>query len=132
MDVRRVAVLASACLLLLCGCLLESQQTGRLQGAVVSGPTCPAEPDDAPPSGGCRDQPVTGADIVERPRGGGADVTASTDQKGVYEVELPPGEYLVVPQDVPGLLGTPEPAEVTVVADQTTTAPPLRYDTGVR
>ena len=132
MDVRYVAVLGAACLFLLSGCAHESQQTGRLQGAVVSGPTCPVEPADTPPSGGCRDQPVSVADIIVRPRDGGADLTATTDNNGAYEVALPPGEYLVLPQEVPGLLGTPESKGVTVVADQTTTAPPLRYDTGIR
>lgn len=132
MDVRYVAVLIAAYLLLLSGCANESQQTGRLQGAVVSGPTCPAEPDDAPPSPGCEDQPVAGADIIVRPEDGREDVTVETDEGGTYEIELRPGEYLVVPQEVPGLLGTPESTEVTVVADRTTTAPPLRYDTGIR
>lgn len=128
---RQVAAFSAACLLLN-ACAEDGQQMGHLEGLVVSGPTCPAEPDDESPSTGCEDQPVAGATIVVRAQDGGKAVSVATDETGAYNIELTPGDYLVVPQEVQGLLGTPEPTRATLVAGQATTMVPLRYDTGIR
>jgi hypothetical protein len=46
-------------------------------------------------------------------------------------VPLPAGSYVVQAQPANGLMGTPEPQDVTVV-DGTITPVVLAYDTGIR
>jgi hypothetical protein len=94
---------------------------------VLAGPICPVETPDQP----CRDQPVVGVIIrIDDPEGTEV-ARVVTDSEGRYRLSLPGGSYRIVAQPHQGLMGTPEPVEVEVGADQTTIVD-LIYDTGIR
>ena len=98
-----------------------------VEGRVHAGPTCPTMSD--PPAPGCEDQPVGGAHLVILDPSGGRVTEVVTDTSGRFAVELPGGEYTLVPQPVEGLLGTAPEQEFAVPgADELDVA----YDTGIR
>lgn len=103
--------------------------TGVL-GTVTAGPTCPVEPD--PPDPACAERPVAEAVLVFTDPTGTevAHVTSAAD--GSFSVELAPGPYRVTAEPVEGLMGTPGPIEVEVVAGQPMTEIRVSYDTGIR
>lgn len=100
-----------------------------IRGTATAGPVCPVERN--PPDPSCAPRPVAGATIVIRDGSGSQVAVAISGQDGSYFVALPPGEYVVDPQPVQGLLGTAaqEPAHVDAGA---VTDVPLEYDTGIR
>ena len=100
-----------------------------VQGTAHAGPTCPVvRPGDA----SCADRPVTGAVIVVTDVGGTEVARVTTDATGAFRIPLPKGEFILRPQPVSGVLGTPGP--VSVVVDAAANPPPidLAYDTGIR
>ncbi len=109
---------------------LPAQPVG-VAGFVMAGPVCPLERN--PPDLACADRPVPGATLVVLDAAGTVVARVSAGATGGYLVELPPGQYRLVPQPVPGLLGRPQPLAFRVAADATG---PLRldveYDTGIR
>jgi hypothetical protein len=103
----------------------SSAATGELRVRVSAGPACPVE--TVPPDPKCAPHAVKQAVIVlDGPERISVDVRG-----GVATVDIPAGTYRVVAKPVSGLMGTPQPTMVTVVAGHTT---PLRlsYDTGIR
>jgi hypothetical protein len=110
-----------------------SSAAGNLSGVATAGPVCPVE---RPGDSACAPRPVVGAVIVvTRPDGTElARVTTALD--GRFSLELPAGEYLLVPQPVEGLHGTASAVPFTVGStDQPGPSPSLlhvEYDTGIR
>jgi hypothetical protein len=103
---------------------------GTVTGVALAGPTCPVVRE--PPDPACDDRPVSGAEIVVLDARGDEVERARTDDAGAFLVELPAGEYQLVPQPVEGLLGTPA-ALAIVVGDQEDSGPlTIQYDTGIR
>jgi len=98
-----------------------------VEGVVHAGPTCPVVRE--PPDPACADQPVAGAELVVLDASGREVIRVRTDAEGRFQAELPAGRYMLAPQPVAGLLGTPAPIDFTVPAEQ-----PLdvAYDTGIR
>lgn len=133
MTRRTLAIIGA---LLLAGCLpvptpTPAGGTGTLSVTAVAGPVCPVEQD--PPDPACAPRSVAGARVFVQP-GDGRDILVAqgaTDADGVFELELPTGDYIVIGGEVEGLMGLPEPVTVAVVAGQTTTVT-LTYDTGIR
>jgi hypothetical protein len=101
-----------------------------VRGIVTAGPTCPVVTD--PPNPACADRPVAGAVLVFTDASGAevARVTSAAD--GTFAVELAPGAYRLTAAPVDGLMGTPEPMDVGVEADQPMTELTVSYDTGIR
>lgn len=102
--------------------------TVAVEGYVHAGPVCPVVQD--PPDPACDDRPVAGAELdVFDGSGNAIDVATSSDD-GTFTLNLPVGDYLIVPRAVDGLLGTAGPQEFSVG----TVAPSLdiAYDTGIR
>jgi hypothetical protein len=98
-----------------------------IAGRALAGPVCPVE--RSPPDPGCSPRPVAGTEI--RVLQGGDEVTrTSTDSLGRFLVMVGAGTYVVEPQPVQGLLGTPAP--VTVVIGSSRVEVDLAYDTGIR
>jgi hypothetical protein len=56
--------------------------------------------------------------------------TLTTDASGRFAVELPPGSYRLVADNVQGLMRSPEPVNVTVKGSVEDVQ--LSYDTGIR
>lgn len=102
--------------------------TGVLVQA-LAGPVCPVEQD--PPDPACAPRPVVGA-IVRVLDGQGQEIAAGQlDATGSALIPVAPGAYVVVPEAVEGLMGTPGPQDVVVV-DGRATPVALAYDTGIR
>jgi hypothetical protein len=102
-----------------------------IHGSVTAGPVCPVE---RPGDSACAPRPVAGAVIVATTPGGKevARVTSATD--GSFALDLPAGDYVLVPQPVTGLMSTAQPLSISVPATGSPTPTPLsvRYDTGIR
>lgn len=121
--------------LVLAGCVPaptgSADGAGVIQVEVVAGPVCPVEED--PPDPNCDPRPVAGARIFVQP-GDGRDILvaeARSDEAGRASIEIAAGDYIVVGGEVEGLMGRPEPTNVSVSAGRTTTVT-LVYDTGIR
>ena len=94
----------------------------------TAGPTCPvAQPGDP----ACAPRPVAGAPISILDAQGTTVASVLTDAAGHASFALPPGDYVVQPQAVEGLMGVAESQTVTVV-DGAATVVELSYDTGIR
>ena len=100
-----------------------------IRGLATAGPVCPVE--RVPPDPACAPRPVAGAKVVIRDASGTEVATPVTGSDGAFFVELQPGDYLVEPQPVQGLLGTAAQQSVSV-GDGSVTAVQLDYDTGIR
>ena len=98
-----------------------------IAGRVLAGPVCPVE--RSPPDPACSPRPVGGA-VIRILQGGDEVVRTSTDSLGRFLIPVDAGTYVVEPQAVQGLLGTPAPVAV-VVADARVDVD-LAYDTGIR
>lgn len=115
--------------LLLAACSArESPPPVTLAVRAVAGPVCPVETD--PPKPECADRPVAGAVIVIRDAGGNEAARVPTGEDGTFSLDLLPGDYLVEPQPVEGLLGTAPLVQVTLAAAPV--AVTVTYDTGIR
>ena len=108
-----------------------SAAVGRtgIRGRALAGPVCPVE--KIPPDPACAPRPVVGAMIVVRDASGAEIARGTTGADGTYVVEVAAGGYVVEPQPVKGLLGTPPPQSVTVT-DGVAATVDLAYDTGIR
>jgi hypothetical protein len=128
---RTVALLlAIAALVAACQQPAATGPTTTVSGLVVAGPTCPVVRD--PPDPACEDRPVAGADIVAVDAQGQEVARASTDDDGGFTLDLPAGEYQLVPQPVEGLLGTASPTAIVVVDGAPLEPVTILYDTGIR
>ena len=102
--------------------------TVDVAGYVHAGPVCPVA--QVPPDPACDDRPVVGAELLVLDSVGEVVAEIITDSEGAFIVALPPGEYLLVPQPVAGLMGTAEPTPFRAAA--TTPFLDVAYDTGIR
>jgi len=103
---------------------------GGISGTLTAGPTCPVQ--RQPPDPACAERPVAGAHVrVTRPDGVLV-ATVTADVAGHFTLELAPGTYVVAPQPVEGLMGTPAEQDVTVAADGSMAEVSFSYDTGIR
>jgi hypothetical protein len=100
-----------------------------IRGTATAGPVCPVERN--PPDPACAPRPVAGATIVVRDGSGAQVAVAISGADGTYFVAVPPGEYVVEPQPVQGVLGT-APKQPATVAAGAVTEITLDYDTGIR
>jgi hypothetical protein len=75
---------------------------------------------------------VAGAVLVFSDASGAEVARATSDAEGAFSVELAPGAYLLTPQPVEGLMGTPAALNVQVEAGQPMTEVQVSYDTGIR
>jgi hypothetical protein len=103
--------------------------TAMLEIVALAGPICPVETD--PPSPECAPQPVDGASIVVTDSNGVEVGRGITGPDGTLTIPAPVGDLTVVPQPVPGLLGTAPPVFVTAIRGQTVGVV-VDYDTGIR
>lgn len=98
-----------------------------LSGSVVAGPTCPVE--RVPPDPRCAPRPVAGAVILVVDSEGNQIALATSDAQGGFELWLDTGTYTLIPQPVPGLLGTAPEQTITISRP---TSVLFTYDTGIR
>ena len=134
MPVRRPPIMRAVRALLsitlasvLVGCTAPAEMT-EVPITVVAGPTCPVVTD--PPDPACADRPVEGAELVILGADGRQVASVRSDAAGLVNVDLAHGSYLVRPQAVDGLMGTP--AEVELVVGEGPVGLTVSYDTGIR
>jgi hypothetical protein len=99
-----------------------------VSGVALAGPVCPVETN--PPDPACAPRPVVGA-IVVAVKDSGEGFESTTGPAGQFSFVLPPGRYEIIAQSAAGLMGTPPPFEVEVLA-LTVDLGVLMYDTGIR
>ncbi len=97
-----------------------------IAGRAFAGPVCPVE--RLPPDPACSSRPVGGA-VIHLIQSGNEVARTRTDSQGRFLITVAAGTYVVEPQAVPGLLGTPDSVTVVVVGR---VAVELAYDTGIR
>lgn len=97
-------------------------------GVATAGPVCPVV---KPADPACDPRPVAGAIIIFKDAAGTEVRRVTTDAAGAFFADLPPAGYVVEPQPVEGLLGTPDPTSV-VVNDGIASNVNFGYDTGIR
>jgi hypothetical protein len=85
-----------------------------------------------PNSTGCDDRPVPNAELVVRSGSGVEVARVRSDAGGLATVALPPGDYLLEPQPVEGLMGTAPSIEFTIAAGGPPPELLISYDTGIR
>lgn len=123
-----LVLLALTVLLAACGPSVPSAppNTG-IRGTVTLGPTCPVERVGEPP---CI-TPLAAALAITSAEDGSVVARVSSGPDGAFQVDVPPGDYVIVPE--PG--GDPfpfgQPVEVTVEAGAYTEVE-VAYDTGIR
>ena len=122
--------------LVLAGCTVAPGAGGAggggivVVGTVLAGPTCPVQ---RPGDSACADRPVAGAVLVVTTVGGAEVARVTSDGGGGFQIILPAGAYVLVPQPVPGLLGTAPSVAFTLTASGSSPAPlEVAYDTGIR
>ena len=120
------ALLVAAVAMITCG---SPEPAGSVSLAVIvrAGPACPVLRD--PPQPGCEDRPVEGATVLVLDTQRRLVAEIITDSEGKATVGLKPGGYIVTPQPVDGLLGTPDPVELNLLGHRLIV---LTYDTGIR
>jgi hypothetical protein len=94
-----------------------------------AGPTCPVE--RVPPDPACRSRHVAGATILILDGSGNTVAKAVTNAQGDAFAPVPPGDYVVQPQPVDGLMGGAEQVPITVAGDAPAMVTVV-YDTGIR
>jgi hypothetical protein len=98
-------------------------------GTAHAGPTCPvAQPGDP----ACADRPVSGAVLVVTTVAGAEVARATSAADGTFSVALAPGDYVLVPQPVTGILGTARSIPFHVADGNPPPALDVSYDTGIR
>lgn len=142
MTRRLLSILSIAVLMIALGACTPSASTGPtpaasvpagavgISGLVHAGPTCPVV---RPGDSSCADRPVAGAVLVVTTAAGTEVARATSAADGTFSVALAPGDYILVPQPVSGLLGTARPLPFHAQADGAAPAPlDVAYDTGIR
>ncbi|MBF6604955.1 MAG: hypothetical protein IVW53_05160 [Chloroflexi bacterium] len=130
-----VAFIAVALALVVGACTVGPGAGGSIAGGrtvpgtVLAGPTCPVQ---RVGDSGCADRPVAGAVLVVTTPSGTEIARVTSDAGGAFSLSLAPGDYLLVPQPVAGLMITPRPLAFSVAAAGAASALDVRYDTGIR
>jgi hypothetical protein len=110
-----------------------SPSAGNVTGVATAGPVCPVE---RPGDSACAARPVGGAVIVVTRPDGTEVARLTTAADGRFSLDLAPGDYILVPQPVNGMMGTAPSVPFTVgPTGQPGPSPtPLQvgYDTGIR
>jgi hypothetical protein len=103
----------------------------RVAGVATAGPVCPVE---RPGDSACAPRVVAGATLVVTSTAGSEVVRVRTGADGRFELSLPAGAYILVPQPVDGLMGTAPsiPFSVDAAGAPSPTRLQVQYDTGIR
>ena len=117
-----------AVLLAACGSSTTSAPPGTgIKGTVILGPTCPVEQVGQPP---CV-TPLAATVAITSAEDGSVVARVSSGADGTFSVDVPPGDYVIVPQPVGDPFPVGQPVEVTVQAGAYAQVE-VDYDTGIR
>jgi hypothetical protein len=111
-----------------CGPSTASAPPGTgIRGTVTLGPTCPVEQVGQPP---CV-TPYAASLVVTSAEDGSVVARVSSGADGTFTVDLPPGDYVIVPEPGGDPLPMGTPVDVTVEAGAYTEVD-VAYDSGIR
>ena len=138
--VQKLSSLVVLALVLVSGCSSSaapspsrslSPGTVSVRGVATAGPVCPVE---RPGDPACAPRPVSGATIVVESADGTEFVRVATGADGSFVIDLPAGNYVLVPQPVAGLMRAPDQVSIVIPAQGSPLPAPLQiqYDTGIR
>jgi len=117
-----------ATLLAACGPSSASVPPGTgIHGTVTLGPTCPVEKVGEPP---CV-TPYAATLVITSAEDDSVVARVSSGPDGAFSVDVPPGDYVIVPQPGGDPYPTGTPVEVTVEAGAYTEIE-VSYDSGIR
>ncbi len=141
MDMTRILAMilvpagsaAAACLLLLGCATTQVPGSGTATQSGIDGRTmvdagCPMARNASP----CPDKPLAAKLTVTRAGSARTVATATSDSRGYFRIPLPPGEYVLRPDNLTGaVVPIAQPLTVTVVAGRFTTIT-ISFDSGIR
>jgi hypothetical protein len=126
--VLRWSFFAGALLLLTMACSENTQSTSGIVGLATIKPVCPEGQDMDP----CSSEPYETTLVIKEMESGDVVITVQTAADGTFRVTLPPGEYLVQPQEPESFVAPfAEPQSVTVREGEFS-AIEVVYDSGIR
>ena len=100
-------------------------------GTITAGPVCPVE--QSPPDPQCAPRPVEGAVVVATNASGEEVGRTTSAADGSYELAVTESGYvLITALPVAGLMGTPSPVSLTLIAPSEVHRLDFEYDTGIR
>ncbi len=103
--------------------------TVSVTGRVHAGPVCPVSKPGDP---ACADRPVSDAVLVVTTPAGAEVTRATSAADGTFSVALAPGDYILAPQPVAGLMGTAPSIPFRVAVGGQPAPLDVAYDTGIR
>ena len=98
-----------------------------IKGMVTLGPTCPVEQVGGPP---CI-KPLAAALVITSAEDGSVVARVSSGPDGAFQVDVPPGDYVIVPEPGGDPFPVGQPVEVSVEAGAYTEIE-VAYDSGIR
>ena len=125
---RSFALLIVGLLLAACGSDSGSgTELGTIRGRVLLAPACPVEQVSSP----CPPRPLADVDVRVVDAGGDVLASATSDDDGRFEVDVPPGSFLLTAAIQKDPARSVRPTRVHVVAGTVTRANVL-VDSGIR
>ncbi len=126
---RRFVLAVLAVLVVGCSGPAGLPGSATLEVTAVAGPMCPVERD--PPDPACAPRAVPDAVMILTDVNGREVARGVTDADGQLTLTFAPGDRVLVPQPVEGLLGTAGTAQLSI-ADGQLLELQVDYDTGIR
>jgi hypothetical protein len=122
-------LLAGVLLLLAMACSENAQQPASgIEGSVMIKPVCPEAQDLEP----CENEPYETTLVIKEMESRDVVATIQTAADGTFRVSLPPGEYLVEPQEPESFVAPFADAQIVAVREGEFKAIEVVYDSGIR
>jgi hypothetical protein len=122
-------LLAGVLLLLAMACSENEQQPASgIEGSVTIKPVCPEAQDLEP----CENEPYETTLVIKEMESRDVVATIQTAADGTFRVSLPPGEYLVEPQEPESFVAPFADAQIVAVREGEFKAIEVVYDSGIR
>jgi hypothetical protein len=109
-------------------CSNNSQPTSGIEGVATIKPVCPEAQDSDP----CESEPYETRLVIKELESGDEITTVQTAVDGTFHVSLPPGEYLVEPQEPESFVAPFADAQTVTVREGEFSAIEVVYDSGIR
>lgn len=101
--------------------------TSGIEGVVLRGPICPVVQEGEP----CPDEPFAAEfNVLDQDENQLA--TFQTGDDGMFEIELPAGSYLIVPEETAPVINPASQMKQVTVEEEQVTSVTLLFDTGIR
>jgi hypothetical protein len=120
--------LAGALFLLAVACSENTQPASGIEGLVTLKPVCPEAQDVDP----CENEPYETTLVIKEMERGDVVTTVQTAADGTFRVALPPGKYIVEPQEPESFVAPFADPQSVIVREGEFSAIEVVYDSGIR